>query len=120
MTESEEAFARRAVRRKGLFLKLSVASLIVAAGLVVLYSISGGGTTATLSGRGRSSFCSSSSTPDRTSVSTGTRVCLSNSCPPKRLRDDDLGCRPNPGGGSGMWRRIGRMAVRVAMPIRNC
>ena len=37
MTESEEAFARRAVRRKGLFLKLSVASLIVAAGLVVLY-----------------------------------------------------------------------------------
>jgi hypothetical protein len=39
MTESEEAFARRAVRRKGLFLKLSVASLIVAAGLVVLYAI---------------------------------------------------------------------------------
>jgi len=39
MTESEQAFARRAVRRKGLFLKLSVASLIVAAGLVVLYSI---------------------------------------------------------------------------------
>jgi len=39
MTESEEAFARRAVRRKALFLKLSVASLIVAAGLVVLYSI---------------------------------------------------------------------------------
>lgn len=39
MTESEEAFARRAVRRKGLFLKLSVASVIVAAGLVVLYSI---------------------------------------------------------------------------------
>ena len=39
MTEAEEAFARRAVRRKGLFLKLSVASLIVAAGLVVLYSI---------------------------------------------------------------------------------
>ena len=38
MTESEEAFARRAVRRKGLFLKLSVAGLIVAAGLVVLYS----------------------------------------------------------------------------------
>jgi hypothetical protein len=38
MTESEEAFARRAVRRKLLFLKLSVASLIVAAGLVVLYS----------------------------------------------------------------------------------
>ena len=30
--ESEEAFARRAVRRKRLFLKLSVASLIVAAG----------------------------------------------------------------------------------------
>ena len=39
MTESEEAFARRAVRRKGLFLKLSMASVIVAAGLVVLYSI---------------------------------------------------------------------------------
>ena len=39
MTESQEAFARRAVRRKGLFLKLSVASLIVAAGLVVVYSI---------------------------------------------------------------------------------
>ena len=39
MTESEEAFARRAVRRKGLFLKLSVAGLIVAAGLVVVYSI---------------------------------------------------------------------------------
>jgi hypothetical protein len=38
MTESEEAFARRAVRRKGLFLKLSVASLFVAAGLVALYS----------------------------------------------------------------------------------
>ena len=38
MTDSEEAFARRAVRRKRLFLKLSVASLIVAAGLVVLYS----------------------------------------------------------------------------------
>ena len=39
MTESEEAFVRRAIHRKGLFLKLSVASLIVAAGLVVLYSI---------------------------------------------------------------------------------
>jgi hypothetical protein len=39
MTESEEAFARRVVRRTGLFLKLSVASLIVVAGLVVLYSI---------------------------------------------------------------------------------
>ena len=39
MTESEEAFARRAVRRKGLFLKLSAASVIVAVGLVVLYSI---------------------------------------------------------------------------------
>ena len=39
MTESEEAFARRAVRRKGLFLKLSVAGVIVAAGLVALYSI---------------------------------------------------------------------------------
>jgi hypothetical protein len=39
MTESEEAFARRAVRRKGLFLTLSVGSLIVATGLAVLYSI---------------------------------------------------------------------------------
>jgi hypothetical protein len=39
MTESEDAFARRAVRRKRLFLRLSVASLVVAAGLVVLYSI---------------------------------------------------------------------------------
>ena len=39
MTESQEAFARPAVRRKGLFLQLSVVSLIVAAGLVVLYSI---------------------------------------------------------------------------------
>ena len=39
MTTSEEAFARRAVRRKELVLKLSVASLIVAAGLVVLFSI---------------------------------------------------------------------------------
>lgn len=38
MTESEDAFARRAVRRKGLFLKLSVAGLIVAAGLVAVYS----------------------------------------------------------------------------------
>ena len=32
MTEFEQTFARQAVRRKGLFLKLSVASLIVAAG----------------------------------------------------------------------------------------
>ena len=38
MTESEEAFARRAVRRKGLFFKLSAASVIVAVGLVILYS----------------------------------------------------------------------------------
>ncbi len=38
MTESQEAFARRAVRRKKLFFQLSVASLFVAAGLVVLYS----------------------------------------------------------------------------------
>lgn len=38
MTESEDAFARRAVRRKGLFLKMSIASLVVAAGLVVLYA----------------------------------------------------------------------------------
>jgi len=39
MTESEQAFARRAVRRKRLFLGMSVASLVVAAGLVVLYSV---------------------------------------------------------------------------------
>ncbi len=38
MTESEEAFARRAVRRKALFLKLSVASLVVAAGFAVFGS----------------------------------------------------------------------------------
>ena len=38
MTESQEAFARRAIRRKKLFFQLSVASLFVAAGLVVLYS----------------------------------------------------------------------------------
>jgi hypothetical protein len=38
VTESQKAFAWRAVRRKGLFLRLSVASLIVAAGLVVLYA----------------------------------------------------------------------------------
>lgn len=39
MTDPDLPFARRAVRRKAFFFKLSVASLIVAAGLVVLYSI---------------------------------------------------------------------------------
>jgi hypothetical protein len=39
MTAAELAFARRAIRRKGLFLKLSVASIVVAVGLVVLYTI---------------------------------------------------------------------------------
>jgi hypothetical protein len=37
MTESEEAFARRAVRRKRLFLALSVAGLGVSAFLIALY-----------------------------------------------------------------------------------
>jgi hypothetical protein len=39
MTESEERFARRAVRRKRLFLGLSVAGLAVSAALIVLYGI---------------------------------------------------------------------------------
>ena len=38
MTESEALFARRAVRRKRLFLGLSVAGLAVSAFLIVLYS----------------------------------------------------------------------------------
>ena len=39
MTEAELVFARRAIRRKGLFLTLSVGSIAVAAGLVVLYAV---------------------------------------------------------------------------------
>jgi hypothetical protein len=39
MTEAEDRFARRAIRRKGLFLKLSVAGLVVAASLTVLYAV---------------------------------------------------------------------------------
>ncbi|HEX4822927.1 MAG TPA: hypothetical protein VFV19_01305 [Candidatus Polarisedimenticolaceae bacterium] len=38
MTEIEERFARRAVRRKRLFFWMSTAALIVAAFLIVLYS----------------------------------------------------------------------------------
>ena len=38
MTESERAFALAAIRRKRLFLTLSRASLVVAAGLVMLYA----------------------------------------------------------------------------------
>jgi hypothetical protein len=37
MTEAEERFALRAVRRKRLFLGLSIAGLSIAAALVVLY-----------------------------------------------------------------------------------
>lgn len=39
MTESEDRFARRAVRRKRLFYGLSVAGLAVAASLTVLYAV---------------------------------------------------------------------------------
>ncbi|HZN54590.1 MAG TPA: hypothetical protein VFB67_04650 [Candidatus Polarisedimenticolaceae bacterium] len=39
MTAEEEAFARRAVRRRKLFLRLSIAGLAIAFGLTVLYSI---------------------------------------------------------------------------------
>jgi hypothetical protein len=39
MTPAEEAFARRAVRRKRLFLGLSIGGLAIAAFLIVLYSI---------------------------------------------------------------------------------
>ena len=38
MTESERAFALAAIRRKRLFLTLSRVSLVVAAGLVILYT----------------------------------------------------------------------------------
>ena len=38
MTEIEDRFARRAVRRKRLFLGMSIAALVVAAFLIVLYS----------------------------------------------------------------------------------
>jgi hypothetical protein len=37
MTEAEERFALRAIRRKRLFLGLSIAGLTIAAALVVLY-----------------------------------------------------------------------------------
>jgi len=39
MIDSEERFARRAVRRRRLFLGLSVAGLVIAAALTVLYSV---------------------------------------------------------------------------------
>jgi hypothetical protein len=39
MTDSEERFARRAVRRRRLFLQLSVAGLVIAAALTVLYGV---------------------------------------------------------------------------------
>ena len=39
MTDTEQRFAARAVRRKGLFLGLSIAGLIVAAALTILYAI---------------------------------------------------------------------------------
>jgi hypothetical protein len=39
MTESEERFARRAVRRKRLFLGMSIAALVVAASLTILYAV---------------------------------------------------------------------------------
>jgi hypothetical protein len=39
MTEAEERFALRAVRRKRLFLGLSIAGLIMAAALSVLYGV---------------------------------------------------------------------------------
>lgn len=39
MTDADERFAARAVRRKGLFLGLSVAGLVVALALSVLYTI---------------------------------------------------------------------------------
>lgn len=38
MTEADEVFARRAVRRKRLFLVLSMAGLAISAFLIVLYS----------------------------------------------------------------------------------
>ena len=39
MTDADERFAARAVRRKGLFLGLSIAGLAVALALTVLYAI---------------------------------------------------------------------------------
>jgi hypothetical protein len=39
VTESQRAFALAAIRRKRLFLTLSRASLVVAAGLVILYTV---------------------------------------------------------------------------------
>ena len=38
MTEAEERFARRAVRRKKLFLRLSVAGIAIAVSLTFLYA----------------------------------------------------------------------------------
>lgn len=38
MTESERRFAERAVRRKGLFLKLAIAGVVIAGGLSVYYA----------------------------------------------------------------------------------
>lgn len=38
MTDSERRFAERAVRRKGLFLKLAIAGLVIAGGLSVYYA----------------------------------------------------------------------------------
>lgn len=37
MTDVEERFARRAVRRRRLFLNLSIAGLVIAAALIVVY-----------------------------------------------------------------------------------
>ena len=39
MTDADERFAARAIRRKGLFLGLSIAGLAVALALAVLYTI---------------------------------------------------------------------------------
>lgn len=39
MTEADERFAHRAIRRKRLFLGLSIAGLAVAFGLTVLYAV---------------------------------------------------------------------------------
>ncbi len=41
MSESEHAFALRAIRRKGLFRRLSFASIAIAAGLAALYGYEG-------------------------------------------------------------------------------
>ena len=86
MTESEEAFARRAVRRKGLFLKLSVASLIVAAGLVVLYSIFWWRDHNYAVGpRAVIILLILLNARQNLRQVPGTRACWSNSCPPERL-----------------------------------